>query len=217
MGEMGFTPCKLDPDVWIHDAGDCYEFVCIYVDESHGNIEGPQCFLRTLLITMTTNLKVLDPQSITLEVIPTMILMVHMHGEPRHASRNYSQTLKSLLENYQENGLHHWIRMTTPRLNNSHLLDEADIKKYQSLIGSLNWAITIGCFDIIPAVVALSTFCTAPRAGHLEQIKHVCGYLHKHPDAAIQFRTNIPDHESLYEMPDFSWLHSVYADVKEET
>ena len=103
-----------------------------------------------------------------------------------------------------------------PEIDDSHLLDEANIKKYQSLIGALNWAITIGHFDFLPAVIALSTFHTAPRAGHLEQVKHICGYLRKHLDAAIHFRTNIPDHESVYKCPEVSWLHSVYGNVQKE-
>ena len=45
-----------------------------------------------------------------------------------------------------------------PELDNSSLLEEPDIKIYQSLIGSLQWAITLGCFDILVAVIGMSRF-----------------------------------------------------------
>ena len=31
--DMGFKPSFCDPDVWYRDAGDCYEYVCTYVDD----------------------------------------------------------------------------------------------------------------------------------------------------------------------------------------
>ena len=34
-----------------------------------------------------------------------------------------------------------------PKLDNTHLLDEDGIAKYQSPIGSLQWAISLGQFD----------------------------------------------------------------------
>ena len=54
-----------------------------------------------------------------------------------------------------------------PEIDDSYLLDEANIKKYQSIIGALNWAITIGHFDILPVVVLLSTFQTRSKSWSL--------------------------------------------------
>ena len=55
-----------------------------------------------------------------------------------------------------------------PELDDSHLLDEDGIEKYQSLIGSLQWAISLGRFDVQTAVMSMSSFRSAPRIGHLE-------------------------------------------------
>ena len=44
MREMGFTPFKLDPDVWICDAADCYEFVYVYVDDLMAILKDPDFF-----------------------------------------------------------------------------------------------------------------------------------------------------------------------------
>ena len=66
-----------------------------------------------------------------------------------------------------------------PELDDSELLDEDGMKKYQSLIGTLQWCITLGRFDIATAVMTLSGFRVAPRVGHLERAKRVCSYLYK--------------------------------------
>ena len=65
--------------------------------------------------------------------------------------------------------------------------------------------------------MGLSSFRATPRKGHLEHAKHVFGYLRKHPNAAIRFRTLMPDVSGL-EMPEFDWMYSVCGrEVKEET
>jgi Reverse transcriptase (RNA-dependent DNA polymerase) len=33
MHQMGFTPCKADPDMWMHDCITHYEYVLVYVDD----------------------------------------------------------------------------------------------------------------------------------------------------------------------------------------
>ena len=50
-----------------------------------------------------------------------------------------------------------------PELDDTSLLSEEDIKVYQSMIGALQWAITLGRFDISVAVIPLSRFCVVPE------------------------------------------------------
>jgi hypothetical protein len=86
-----------------------------------------------------------------------------------------------------------------------------------SLIGQLQWLITLGRFDVMQAVVALSTFRAAPRMGHLERAKRVYGYVDKFQEAAIRVRTGIPDYQKIdSEYPDFDWSQSVYGLEHEE-
>ena len=60
-----------------------------------------------------------------------------------------------------------------PELDDSSLFEEPDIKIYQSLIGSLQWAIILECFDISIAVMVMSQFWIAPRKGHMERLKRI--------------------------------------------
>jgi len=50
-----------------------------------------------------------------------------------------------------------------PELDESKLLDTEGTVTYQSLIGALQWLISIGCFDVATAVMTLSSFRAAPR------------------------------------------------------
>ncbi len=54
-----------------------------------------------------------------------------------------------------------------PETNESDLLDLDGIKQYQSIIGSLQWAVQLGRIDITTGVMPLSSFGAAPRKGHL--------------------------------------------------
>jgi hypothetical protein len=102
-----------------------------------------------------------------------------------------------------------------PEIDTSAFLEEEDIKKYQSLIGALQWTVTLGRFDITTAVMTMSSFRAAPRKGHMERVKRICGYLHKFKDATIRIRTGEPDFSDLPDQ-DFDWFNSVYGDFTED-
>ena len=48
LSELGFRPTYADPDVWISDAGDVYEFVCVYVDDLLAAMKNPKEFIDKL-------------------------------------------------------------------------------------------------------------------------------------------------------------------------
>ena len=85
----------------------------------------------------------------------------------------------------------------------SEVLD--GIQRYQSMIGALQWAVSLGRFDIMTAVMTLSAFRAAPRVGHLERAKRIYGYLCKFKHAALRVRTAEPDYSALPEQ-DFEKL-----------
>ena len=64
---------------------------------------------------------------------------------------------------------------------------------YQSLIGALQWVVSIGRFDIQTSVMTLSSFRSSPRRGHLDRVKRIYGYLSKMRNALIRIRTDEPD------------------------
>ena len=50
-----------------------------------------------------------------------------------------------------------------PELDTSDLLDDVGVRNYQSLIGGLQWCISIRRFDVATAVMSMSGFKVAPR------------------------------------------------------
>ena len=96
----------------------------------------------------------------------------------------------------------------------SHILDSDKTQLYQSLIGALQWIITIGRIDVMSAVVTMSAFRAIPRQGHLERVKRIYGYLHRMDQAKIRVRTDEPDYSGLpnYE---YDWSRTVYGDIEE--
>jgi hypothetical protein len=101
-----------------------------------------------------------------------------------------------------------------PELDDSEELGVEGIKMFQSLIGALQWAISIGRFDVATAVMTLSKFRAAPRKGHLERVKRIVSYLYKMKHGTIRFRTGLPDYSAIPD-PGYEWEKTVYGDVKE--
>ena len=102
-----------------------------------------------------------------------------------------------------------------PEIDDTELLDGEMITLYQSMLGSLQWAVTIGRFDILVHVVSMASYAAAPRKGHLERLKRIYGYLAKFPTAAIRIRTEEPD-LSAFPEPTQEWDQSVYDSPTEE-
>ena len=121
--------------------------------------------------------------------------------------RLFGEKPKELYSSPLEKGDH-------PELNTSDLLDADGIQKYQSMIGAMQWAISIGRFDIATAVMSLSSFRVAPHVGHLERCKRIYAYLSKMRHAAIRVRTDEPDFSALPDIT-YDWAQSVYGNIKE--
>ena len=68
--------------------------------------------------------------------------------------------------------------MRTPLDKNDHpelddLLTSESIQDYLTMIGQLQWLVTLGRFDIHAQVTTMSRFSSAPRKGHLERLQRI--------------------------------------------
>ena len=213
--DLGFFPCRAEPDIWMRRKGDHYEYIAVYVDDLAIAMENPKEFVDTLVNDYKFKLKGTGPISFhlgmdfsrdpdgTLCITPKKYIEKMLNAYERMFGGPPKQNVTSPLEK----GDH-------PELDTSDLLDSEGVSKYQSLIGSLQWAITIGRFDIATAVMTMSSFRAAPRKGHMERVKRIYGYLSKMRHACIRVRTEEPDYSDL---PDFNfdWDQSVYGSPKE--
>jgi hypothetical protein len=72
-----------------------------------------------------------------------------------------------------------------PEIDESEFLDATGTQQYQSLVGALQWAVSIGRFDIATGVMTLSSFRAMPHHGHMDRIKRMYGYLAKMKEGTI--------------------------------
>ena len=85
-----------------------------------------------------------------------------------------------------------------------------------SLVGSAQWSISIGRFDIQTAIMTMSKFRSAPRRGHLDRMKRVIGYFCKFRHYMIRFRVDKLDYSNVPDIKDHDWEHSVYGKHEED-
>ena len=78
-----------------------------------------------------------------------------------------------------------------------------------SMIGQLQWAVTLGRYDILAHVMSMSTSRFAPKIGHLERLKRLYGHLSKTKHFANRYRTKEPNYSHLPEQK-HDWSRTVY-------
>ena len=215
--ELKFKPSKADPDVWMRPepGGTCYEYIAVYVDDLAIAAKDPQAFCNELKQRYNLKLKGVGPLEYHLGCTYKKDPDGTLAADPR-------RYVNKILESYErmfnekprksrpplEGGDH-------PELDTSELCDDHQTKQFQTLIGQLQWLISLGRFDIAVHVMSLSRFRAQPRKGHLDRAKRVVGYLLFLPDGAIRFRTGEPDFSSLKDQ-EYDWTRSVYSGACEQ-
>ena len=213
---MKFFPCPAEPDIWMRDAGEHYEYIAVYCDDLTIASKDPESITNTLKDVHKFKLKgtgalefllgcdykrdddgtmCMAPQKYIEKMIDTY---VRLFGEKPRTK------FQSPLE-----------KNDRPELDESELLELPQIKIFQSLVGSCQWVIQLGRFDVAVHVMTLSSFRTAPRVGHLTRMKRIYGYLSKFKQASIRIRTDMPDFSDL-EVMEQNWSNTPYAGAKEE-
>jgi hypothetical protein len=136
-----------------------YEYIAVYVDDLAIVLKKPQEFVDTLATQFKFKLKGTGPISFHLGMDfkrdrdGTLCISPLKYIEKMVASyeRMFGESPKQNVTSPLEKGDH-------PELDTSELLDSQGISMYQSLIGALQWVITIGRFNVITAVMTLSGF-----------------------------------------------------------
>ena len=215
--ELKFKPSKADPDVWMRPepGGTCYEYIAVYVDDLAIAAKDPQAFCNELKKKYNLKLKGVGPLEYHLGCTYKKDPDGTLAADPR-------RYVNKILESYErmfkekprksrpplEGGDH-------PELDTSELCDEHQTKQSQTLIGQLQWLISLGRSDIAVHVMSLSRFRAQPRKGHLDRAKRIVGYLLFLPDGAIRFRIGESDFSSLKDQ-EYDWTRTVYSGACEQ-
>jgi hypothetical protein len=72
-----------------------------------------------------------------------------------------------------------------PEEDETPLLGKTDISKYQAMIGTGNWIVTLGRYDIAYAINTMARYAASPREGHYKALMRVFGYLYAFPKGRI--------------------------------
>jgi hypothetical protein len=216
LSDMGFFPSKAEPDIWMRAAVDHYEYIACYVDDLLIASKKPQAIIMAL------------------EAGPHQFLLKGTGPVKFHLGCDYFRdedgTLcvgpRTYIERLADQhkalfGQRPKLAVTSPIEKNDHpeldvspLLNETGISHYQSLVGALQWTITLGRFDVAVAVMTLSSFRASPREGHLSRVKRIVAYLLKMKHGFIRVRTGEPDYSDL-PPKNHDWSHTVYGKVRE--
>ena len=154
MLQLSFRPCKADPCVWLREKKDKYEYIAIYVDD--------------LLIASEELQKIIQDlkEKFKLKIKGDGLLQYHLGCDYK---LDKDGTLVAQPIRYINKILDSYIKMFPgenfinaksplekndhPELDSSELCREEQITKYMCMIGQLQWAITLGRYDILAQVM----------------------------------------------------------------
>ena len=84
-----------------------------------------------------------------------------------------------------------------------------------SRIGTAQWLVTLGRFDIAITMSILSSHRVAPLKGHPECMKQLYGYVKHFFNAAVHAQMDVPDYsKTIHESQ--NWMNFIYGNIEEE-
>ena len=218
--KLGYKPSKADSDFWIKDCGTHYEYIATYVDDVLVWSKDPLKIINKLKEVYTMkgvgvpeyylggNVEQLGPEWEKQNVktalsAKTYIKNVIKKNAEMLGIKSFKSFKSPMAEEYH------------PEEDDSPLLDENGISKYQSLIGTGIWIITLGRFDISYAISSLAAYAALPREGHIKALQRVFGYLDSHPTGRVIIDPSYFDRSKFTITQDESWTE-MYPDACED-
>ena len=184
-----FTWSHVDPDVWMRDTGDTWEYIMVYVDDIIVAMKDPKSFFDELQDPDKVGFKMKGVGSPTYHLGADFFrdddgtLCLGSQTYAKHLCSNferlYGEAPKSVFSPLDHDD--------HPELNDSPFCGPEDTSKFQSLIGACQWMISLYHMDIAQAIMSLSRFRHCPCQGHVDRLKQVCGYICKFPKWPLDF------------------------------
>ena len=242
--EMGFRPCHAEPDIWMRAMNSdgtvmtaeeikredpaytykgvevpifdgYYEYIATYVDDLTIGSKNPKAIISYLEDVAKFKLKGSEP-------IKYLLGCDYWRDDDGTLCAGPKQYIEKMNETYfRLFGERPKPRKTPldpnshPELDTTEFCSPEDTKIYQSLIGALQWATSLGRFDVSVHVMTLGSFRAQPREGHLEAVKNIYGYLTRMKEGTIRYRTDMPNLSDM-EFEEYDWSRTVYAGSTEE-
>ena len=216
---IGFKPSRFDRDVWmrLRDEKDGYDYICTHVDDFKVVAKEPGMWIERIAGAFL--IKEHGPRNYYLGNDYTF-----HDGEDMwtYGCQTYAKEAVAKVERIfgclPKETTPLPVKDCHPEMDTSPLLGLDDHRKFQMLLGMLQWLVTIGCPDLCTLVSSLNRFGTCPREGHLELAICAFGYIKQTPNKQIaidwrpmRYSRDDPSFETL--IPDFL---KDYPDATEE-
>jgi len=192
-----FRPSRADPDLWMRKTAEGgYEYIARYVDDVMCFSKNPEKIIHYLEEFYTMK-GVGYPQFYlggdVVEFPPSWKQHNVTFGLSSHTYiKNCVENLERMCDtNFKKVSVPHDPNYH-PELDNTELISAKDQSKYRSLLGSANWMVTLGRFDIHYAVNTMAQYTVAPREGHFLALQRIFGYLKQHPRAMLTIDSSEP-------------------------
>lgn len=220
--KLNFKPTKADPDLWMRKHPDgYYEYIARFVDDVIAFSKDPLKIMKELEKTYVMKGVGAPRYYLGGDVLELDGQWNRQGVEHAFSAATYiDQALPKLAKLL---GVEQFAKKQVPfdpdyhaELDDSPLLDPDGISKYRSIIGSLNWILTLGHFDIAYSLSTLSRYNMAPRQGHMEALKQVLGYLYVKRNGQIIIDAGTP---GIRKKAILSYGHSwseFYPDAEED-
>ena len=206
---LGFVSARFDRDVWmrLRDCGDGYDYICTHVDDFKVVARNPGHWVDRIACIFL--IKEHGPRNYYLGNDYT-----HHDGEDMwtYGCQTYATEAVARVERLYgclpKVSTPLPVEDCHPEMDTSPLLALDDHRKFQMLLGMLQWMVTIGRPELCTLVSSLNRFGAAPREYHLDLAVRAFGYIKttKHYQIAIDSRPMVinrttPSYEKL--IPDF--------------
>ena len=215
--DMKFLPSKADPCIWLRKAPNlrCYEYIAAYVDDLCIAAESPSAIIQNF--KSKYHLKVKGDGKLTYHLgtdyfeDPDGTFV----SQPKKYIDKLADTYRRLFNGDPPKGYKTALdKNDHPELGTSEILEGDMAAKYLTMVGQLQWLVTLVRFDIHAQVATMARFRAAPRQGHMDRLKRIYSYAIRTKDYAIRFRTDQPEY-SFLPGQDLHWTYSVYGNVQE--
>ena len=221
LAKQGFKPSLADQDLWYRKHNGHYEYVARYVDDIIAFAKDPMAIMEELRKEYVMK-GVGAPQY----YLGGDIVDLNPDWKQEGMTQAFAATtyIKNCVPKIKKMvGIESLPKRNTPmspeyhpELDETELCLPEEISKYRSMIGSANWILTLGRFDIAYALNTLSRYCMAPRKGHFDAMIRVFAYLEHFDKGQLIIDSSVPKVREQAVISDgHNWVE-FYPDARED-
>jgi hypothetical protein len=202
--DLGYTPTKADPDVYLRkavkpDGTEYYEMTLVYVDDILCISHNTDATMKGIQDQFKLKDNKIEPPDVYLGARLDHKLINGIKCWTMTADDYVRTAVKNVEDKLAISNTRLPSRCATPlstgyrpEIDTTNELNAQGTQYYQELIGILRWSCELGRVDILHEVSGMSSHLAAPRTGHLDQVYHIFGYLKGSPKRTIAFDPRYP-------------------------